>query len=156
MSTESVRYCGHAVPLSEEVGRVAGGVLDSLIKWSRGYLTLHIGPLLPQHPLLWDVLLPGMLRAIRTWTDGYATFLTEAGLVLRPEWTLYRAALVLQAMLDGFLLRCRIQREDYLAAQAEEASLFADAVIAFILGAVDVERSDVTGREALDRLVSEG
>lgn len=144
----------HAGALSEEITRAAGGVLESLIKRPRGYLTLHVGPLLPQHPMLWDALLPGMRRAIRTWADGYATFLTEAGLVLRPEWTPYRAALVLQAMLDGFLLRCRIQPDDYLAAEAEEASLFADAVIAFILGAVDVERSDVTGREAIDRLVS--
>lgn len=145
----------HAAPLSEEISRVAGGVLDSLLKRPRGYLTLHIGPLLPQHPVLWDALLPGMRRAIRTWADGYATFLTEARLVLRPEWTPYRAALVLQAMLDGFLLRCRVQPDDYLAAQAEEATLFADAVIAFILGAVDVGRSDATGREALDRLVSD-
>jgi hypothetical protein len=97
-----------------------------------------------------------MRRAIRTWADGYTAFLTEAGLALRPEWTPYRAALVLQAMLDGFLLRCRIQPDDYVAAEPEEASLFADAVIAFILGAVDVERSDVTGREALDRLAGEG
>lgn len=37
----------------------------------------------------------------------------------------------------------------------EAVSLFADAVIAFILDAVDVERSDVTGREEFDRLVRE-
>lgn len=37
------------------------------------------------------------------------------GLILQPEWTVKRISLVLQAMLDGFVLRHRIQPDDYPA-----------------------------------------
>jgi hypothetical protein len=139
---------------SEEAVRIADGVLDSLLRQPRSYLTLHIGPLLPQHPHLWEALVPEMRRIIGTWADGYAALLTEAGLVLRPEWTPHRAALALQAMIDGFLLRYRIQPEDYPTSRWAGAGLFADTVIAFVLGAVDAERSAATGRESLDALIN--
>jgi AcrR family transcriptional regulator len=141
------------VPFSQEVVRIADGLLSSLQRHPRSYLTLHIGPLLAQHPSLWEALKPGMHRGIQAWADGYAALLPDLGLVLRPGWTPYRLSLALQAALDGFLLRHRIMRDEYSASRWEGVGIFADTVIALILGVIDTDRSGVSGREALDELV---
>lgn len=52
-----------------------------------------------------------------------------------------RVGLVFQAMLDGFLLRSRIQPDEMEACRWEQASLFADTVVAFTLGVIDADRS---------------
>ena len=143
-----------ASPFSAAVIRISDDVLDSLRRHPRSYLTLHIGPLLPQHPLLWKALMPAMQQGISVWADGYAALLTDLGLVLRPGWTPQRLALALQAALDGFLLRYRIQPDEYPAASWEGAGIFADTVLAIILGAIDADRSGRPGRAVLDQLVS--
>lgn len=141
------------VPFSEEVIRVADGLLASLQRHPRSYLTLHIGPLLAQHPSLWEALKPAMRSGILAWADGYAALLPELGLELRPGWTPHRLSLALQAALDGFLLRYRIMPEDYPVSRWEGAGIFADTVVAVILGVVDPERTGLNGREALDNLI---
>jgi AcrR family transcriptional regulator len=143
------------VPISQEVIRIADGLLESLQRHPRSYLTLHIGPLLTQHPALWEALMPAMRAGIRAWADGYAAVLTELGVVLRPGWTPHRLSLALQAALDGFLLRYRIMPDDYQTACWEGGGIFADTVLAVLLGVIDVDRSGTNGREALDRLVAQ-
>ncbi len=143
-----------AAPFSEAVLRISEDLLDSLRRHPRSYLTLHIGPLLAQHPALWEALLPSMREGIQVWADGYATLLTDLGLVLRPEWTPQRLALALQAALDGFLLRYRIQPDDYPTSRWQGAGIFADTVLAIILGVIDAERTGESGRTTLDRLVT--
>lgn len=142
------------VPLSQEVIRIADGLLESLQRHPRSYLTLHIGPLLPQHPALWEALMPAMRAGIQAWADGYAAVLPELGVALRPGWTPHRLSLALQAALDGFLLRYRIMPDDYQNARWEGAGVFADTVLALLLGVVDVDRTGTDGREALDRLIA--
>jgi hypothetical protein len=140
-------------PFSQEVIRIADGLLASLQRHPRSYLTLHIGPLLAQHPSLWEALKPAMRNGIQVWADGYAAVLADLGLVMRPGWTPHRLSLALQAALDGFLLRYRIMPEDYPTSSWEGAGIFADTVIAMILGVIDADRSGTDGRQALDRLV---
>lgn len=144
------------VPLSQEVIRIADGLLESLQRHPRSYLTLHIGPLLAQHPALWEALMPAMRAGIQAWADGYAAVLPELGVALRPGWTPQRLSLALQAALDGFLLRYRIMPDDYQTARWEGAGIFADTVLALLLGVIDVDRSGTNGREALDRLIAGG
>jgi hypothetical protein len=67
----------------------------------------------------------------------------------RPGWTAERLALAVQAMLDGFLLRYRLQPDDYQTSTWEGAGIFADTVVAFILGVVDTGDGR-NGREILD------
>jgi len=88
------------------------------------------------------------------WADGFAELLTDLGLVLRPEWTPQRLSLALQAALDGFVLRFRIQPDDYQASRWEDASIFADTILALVLGVLDHERTGESGRKILDRLVA--
>ncbi len=144
------------VPFSQEVIRIADGLLASLQRHPRSYLTLHIGPLLAQHPSLWEALQPAMHSGILAWADGYAAVLADLGLVLRPGWTPHRLSLALQAALDGFLLRYRIMPADYPTSRWEGAGIFADTVLAIILGVIDTDRSGTNGREALDMLISPG
>ena len=141
-----------APSLSESVASIADGELDSLKRHPRSYLTMHIGPLLAQHPTLLDAILPSMRQGNSVWADSFATLIDELGVVLRPEWTPQRLALALQAALDGFLLRYRVQPEDFAASAWEGAGIFADTVIALVLGIIDPERSGESGRAALDRL----
>ncbi|HTS97410.1 MAG TPA: hypothetical protein VMI33_12385 [Streptosporangiaceae bacterium] len=143
-------------PFSQDVIRIADGLLASLQRHPRSYLTLHIGPLLTQHPSLWEALKPAMRDGITAWADGYAALLADLGLVLRPGWTPYRLALALQAVLDGFLLRYRIMPEEYPSSRWEGAGIFADTVLAVILGVIDADRSGTDGRQALDRLAGAG
>jgi AcrR family transcriptional regulator len=143
-----------ASSFSDAVLRISDALLDSLRCHPRSYLTLHLGPLLPQHPRLWDAVLPAMREGSRVWADGYAALLTDLGLVLRPEWTPQRLALALQAALDGFMLRFRIQPDDYQAERSQDASIFADTILALVLGVLDHERTGEDGRIILDRLVA--
>jgi AcrR family transcriptional regulator len=144
------------VPFSREVIRIADGLIESLQRHPRSYLTLHIGPLLVQHPSLWEALMPAMRSGIAAWADGYAAVLPELGFVLRPGWTPQRLSLALQAALDGFLLRYRIMPDDYQSSRYEGAGLFADTVLAVILGVIDADRGGMNAGEALDRLVGGG
>jgi AcrR family transcriptional regulator len=143
-----------AASLSKAVVEISEGVLDSLLRHPRSYLTLHIGPLLPQHPSLWNAILPSMRHGNQVWAEGFATLLDDMGLVLRPEWTPHRLALALQASLDGYLLRYRVQPADFTTSRWEGAGIFADTVIAMVLGIVDAERTGESGRAALDRLAA--
>jgi hypothetical protein len=139
---------------SDGIINVATELMDSLQRDPTNYLYLHLGPLLPQNPEIWKALIPEMRRMIGNWVDGYAELLHQFGLVLRPGWTPQRAALTLQAMLDGFLLRYRILPDDYSAATVEDVGIFADSVVAFVLGVVDAERSGVSARAAVDAMIS--
>jgi AcrR family transcriptional regulator len=143
-----------ATSLSAAVLRISDQLLDSLRSHPRSYLTLHVGPLLPQHPRLWAAVLPAMREGSQVWADGFMALLADLDLVLRPGWTPQRLALAMQAALDGFVLRFRIQPDDYQASRWEGASIFADTVLALVLGVLDRERTGESSRALLDRLVA--
>lgn len=143
-----------ASSVADAIIQLANGLIDILLSDPRSYLLIHIGPLLDQHPQLRDDVIADMLRNRAPWYEGYGYLLSELGLTLRPDWTVERAGLALQAMLDGFIFRGRIQQEDVGAARWQGASLFADTVIAFTLGVLDVGRDELTARQALDAAVT--
>ena len=138
-------------PVSQEIIRIADGLIASLQRHPRSYLTLHIGPLLTQHPALWQAVLPAMRDGVSAWAQAYAALLDDLGVPLRPGWTPCRLALALQATLDGFLLRYRIMPEEYSGSRWEGAGIFADTVLALLAGVVDVERSGLDCAALLDR-----
>jgi AcrR family transcriptional regulator len=143
-----------SIPFSDTVIGICDGLLESLMRHPRSYLTLHIGPLLPQHPTLWRALMPRMREGIDVWADGFAALLTDLDVPLRSGWTPQRLALALQATLDGFLLRYRVLPGDYRESRWEGASLFADTVIAIVAGAMDGDRSGESTRAVLDQIVT--
>jgi len=94
-----------------------------------------------------------MRQGTQVWADGYASLMADLGLVLRPGWTAQRLSLALQAALDGFLLRYRMQPDEYPESRWEGAGLFADTVVAILIGVLDADGSHLSGRAVLDQLV---
>jgi AcrR family transcriptional regulator len=140
-------------PVSVMVMGIAEGLLTALLQHPRSYLVLHIGSLLPRHPQLGNALVPTTRAVARVWANLYEQLVTGLDLVMRPEWSFERASLVLHAMLDGFVLRYRLQSGGRSISRWEGAGVFTDAIIAFMLGAVDWDLTGESGRVALDNLV---
>jgi len=139
-------------PLSRIVIGLADDLLADLVRHPRSYLILHLGPLLPRHPQLGGALLPASRAAHRVWLGIYRRLAHGLDLAMRPEWTFRRMAFVLQSMLDGVVLRHRTHPDEYAACRWKGASVLADGIIAFLLGAVDWDLTGQPGRTALDVL----
>ncbi|HEX6351560.1 hypothetical protein [Actinophytocola sp.] len=137
---------------SQLIADITDELLTSLVQHPRSYLVLHLGPLLPRHPDLAKALAPGSHTAMRAWLRLYHSLSVQHDLVLRPEWTFKKLASVLQAMLDGFVLRYRVRPGGHPRHSWKEANILADAVVALLLGAVDWDLSGQSGRTALDLL----
>ena len=140
-------------PISTLLTGIADGLLSSLIRHPRSYLMLHLGPLLPRYPDLWNAIRPGTQAATNASIGVYEQLIRGLGLIMRPEWPAGRVSFVLQAMLDGFVLRYRMRPPDHATSRWEGASILADAIIAFMLGAVDWDLTGQAGRTVLDTLV---
>lgn len=141
-----------ATRLSRIVINAADELLAGLVRHPRSFLILHLGPLLPRHPQLSGALLPAARGATSVWHGIYRHLAHEQDLVMRPEWTHQRMTSVLQAMLDGFVLRHRTHPDEQTASRWQGASVLADAIIAFLLGAVDWDLTGQSGRDTLDLL----
>lgn len=142
------------VGVSQYIADVTDELLANLIQHPKSYLVLHLAPLLPRHPHLAAAFAPGSRAATKTWTDIYRRLADGLDIVMRPEWTFKRLSSVLQAMLDGFVLRHRVQPRQHPRQGWQDANMLADAVIAMLLGAVDWDLTGLSGRAALDRLAS--
>jgi hypothetical protein len=140
-------------PVSVLITNIADGLLSALIRHPRSYLMLHLGPLLPRHPELGAAIRPGAQAATIASIGIYEQLVRGLGLAMRPEWPAGRVSFVLQAMLDGFTLRYRMRPADNPASHWEGTSIFADAIIAFMLGAVDWDLTGQAGRAVLDTLI---
>jgi hypothetical protein len=141
-----------AAPLSRAVINAADELLAGLVRHPRSFLVLHLAPLLPRHPQLAGALVPASRAATGVWLGIYRRLAHGLDLVMRPEWTHQRMSSVLQAMLDGFVLRHRTHPDEGGAYRWQGASVLADAIIAFLLGAVDWDLTGQPGRAALDLL----
>jgi hypothetical protein len=135
--------------LSRITAMMADGMLNALLQHPRSFLLMHIGPVLAQHPGLHDEILHRLYETRRPWYEGYGYLLTTLGLRLRPGWTIDRVGMSITAMLDGFLLRSRLHPAEMQALRWENASLFADTIMAFSLGIVDTG-TGLSARAALD------
>ena len=143
----------NANDVAEAIARFSDSMLESLLSYPRSFLLLHIGPLLDQHPNLKSAISADMARALAPWHEGYAELFATFDTRMRPGWTINRYGLALQAMLDGFLLRSRVQDLDMEDA-ASDVSLFADAVVAFTLGVIDSDGDARTARQYLNAVVA--
>lgn len=146
----------HGLDQEEQISRAivnaADGLLAELAGHPRSFLILHLGPLLPRHPQLAGALAPASRAATAVWLGIHRRLAHGLDLVLRPEWTHQRMSAVLQSMLDGFVLRHRTHPGDQDAYRWNGASVLADAIIAFLLGAVDWDLTGQSGRATLDLL----
>jgi hypothetical protein len=138
---------------SGAMAQMSDALLESLTRHPRSYLLLHLGPLLDQHRDLHQAVLERITTDREPWYAGYRELLDAWGLVFRPAWTVERFDLTLLAMLDGFLLRTKLQPSLVEACAWQGASLFADSVLAFTLGVLDIDRSGTDVGEVLDAAI---
>jgi hypothetical protein len=149
----TLRWLTDAPSPSGAIAQMSDALLSSLARHPRSYLLLHLGPFLDQHDDLHQVVLERITTDRKPWYAGYRTLLNAWNLVFRPGWTVERFDLTLQAMLDGFLLRTKLQPSLIDACVWQGASLFADSVVAFTLGVIDIDRSGLGAGELLDTAI---
>jgi hypothetical protein len=127
--------------------------VEALAQNPRSFLLIHLGAVLDQHNEMHRTVVERIQVSREAWYGGYFELLSRWGLALRPGWTVERFVMALQTMVDGFLLRSRIEPDSLNRCRWEGASLFADSIIALTLGVIDVDRTESTTREALDALI---
>ncbi|MDX2972370.1 hypothetical protein [Kribbella solani] len=130
--------------------QLADALLSALLDHPRSFLLMHIGPLLAQHPELHAEIVKRLHEPRAPWYAGYEALMMQLGVSLRPGWTIERLGMAITAMLDGFLLRSRIHPVEVEALRGHMGSLFAESLLAMILGAIDIDGSGRSVDRAFD------
>lgn len=153
---------GELVPLLELLPEVVGSDTgDKLAAFAHEFLlfcearprTLLIANLaghLDHHPTLLNAFTDMWLPARQPLVQAMAQMLDRIGAKLRPEWTVDRVDRVLQALQEGFTIQGRTQPDHLFEEAWGHAHLFAEAVVTFVTGALDVEGSSRTARQVLN------
>lgn len=132
------------------VSAVVDNLLEILFTHPRSFLLAHIAPLLSRHPALAADIRSRNIASQQAWSRAYHEMLMHLNLVLRRDWPIDRLTLAIQIVLDGTVVRSRIQPDDVQPSRWATASIYADTVLAIIAGALDPERDGLTLREWLD------
>lgn len=139
---------------STGVSAVIDNLVEILIAHPRSFLLAHIAPLLPRHPQLAGDIRSGSEASQSSWSETYRALLQSMNLALRPDWSLDRLTLAIQLVLDGTVVRSRIQPDRvFPSSRWATASLYADTVLGIISGALDPEHDGLSMRDWLDRRV---
>lgn len=146
----SLRFITESESFSTGVGIVIDNLVTILTSHPRSFLLAHIAPLLPRHPQLAEDIRSGSESSQKAWSETYQMLLTAMNLKLRPDWSVERLTLAIQLVLDGTVVRSRIQLDRVIASRWATASLYADTVLAIIGSALDPEHDGVSMREWLD------
>lgn len=153
ITPETMVVTAGAVGLAETIRYSAETILANLLERPRSFLLMHLAPMLPRHPLIQRQIAVDAARIQLEWAEGYRSLMNDFGVILRPEWTPERLSLCLQMLLDGHMVRHRVDAA-YLATHCRpKSTLFADAVLALIAGAVDTDSSGLTAASLIDRTV---
>ena len=140
--------------LATAVKMTAGTIVDNLLAYSRCFLLMHLAPMLPRHPEIRREIAADAARVQQEWAAGYRALMAAYGITLRPEWSPDR--LSLQMLLDGYLLRIRVDPDLVQTHGDESASLFAVTAVTFLVGAIDHDGSHLSASDYLDALVLRG
>lgn len=143
-----------APSLSDGVALVVDDLAQTLLGHPRSFLLAHIAPLLPRHPELAGELLESARTPHETWTAEYPALLQRLGISLRPDWPPERLTLAIQIMLDGLMVRSRVEPRAVEASAWETGSLFADMVLAFLGGVIDTGGDHLPTRAWLDARIT--
>lgn len=138
----------------ERLRIVTDAIEIELYEHPRTWLLAHVAPLLGHHP---EVAAP-VIEAARADQDMWVLFIQRAlddtGAALRPGWTDERIQMALQAILDGVLLRRRIDPERFHDTLWASANVYTDVTLAFLCGVVDFDRSGLSTADWVDRAAS--
>ena len=146
-------HTARTVGLAETIRFSAETILANLLERPRSFLLMHLAPMLPRHPLIQQQIANDAVSIQREWAEGYRSLMNDFHLTLRPEWNLERLSLCLQLLLDGQMVRHRVDAAYLDTQRRAESTLFSDAVLAFLAGAIDTDSSGLTAAELIDKAV---
>lgn len=135
---------------SAGLGDMVDALIEALMRHPRSYLLAHIAPLLPRHPELAASLRQASVDSQSSWTVEYPAVLDAFGIKLRPDWPAERVTLAVQIILDGTLVRSRVEPDTVADDKWRHGSIYADTVLALVAGVIDVDASGQTVSQWLD------
>lgn len=138
--------------LSERVSLVTDTIEIELARHPRSWLLAHIAPLLGRHPTVAEPMVAATREDHDMWIEFFRAMLDESGIVLRPGWSAERIQMSLQCMLDGVLIRRRVDPERFHNPRWASAHEYTDLVMAFLCGIADPDRTGLTNSEWLDQM----
>ncbi len=141
-------------PFSQRVDGFAPALVRELVTNPRSYLLAHIAPMLLAHPELKESLVEFTREDVERWKAVYEDVLTMLGAELRPGWNLDSLALSLQCLLDGLVLRHRIDPQHSPISNWAQASLVTDAALALIVASIDLDGTRKSTSQWVDELVA--
>jgi hypothetical protein len=139
---------------SEQVNEFAVGIVSELVANPRSYLLAHLSPMLTTHPALRQDFLDYTRTDHDLWRDFYEQLVRVFGLTWRPGWNSESFTLALQCLLDGFVLRHRVDEERSPLSDWAAPSFVGATVTAIIVAAIDFEESGRSIGETLDALLA--
>lgn len=139
---------------SEQVNEFAVGLVAELVGNPRSYLLAHLSPMLTTHPALRQDFLHYTRTDHDLWRDFYEQLVRVFGLSWRPGWNSESFTLALQCLLDGFVLRHRVDEERSPLSDWAAPSFIGTTVTAIIVAAIDFEESGRSTGETLDALLA--
>jgi hypothetical protein len=135
---------------SEQVNEFAVGIVSELVANPRSYLLAHLAPVLTTHPALRQDFLDYTRADHDLWRDFYQQVMRVFGLSWRPGWNAESFTLALQCLLDGFVLRHRVDEERSPLSDWAAPTFIGTTVTAIVVAAVDFEKSGQSTAELLD------
>ncbi|HSN43549.1 MAG TPA: hypothetical protein VLR88_05775 [Propionibacteriaceae bacterium] len=138
--------------LSERISSVTDTIEDELARSPRSWLLAHIAPLLGRHPGVAEPVVAEIRADQAMWKVFFQALLDGSGVVMRPGWTAERIQMAIQCILDGVLLRRRVDPELFHDSRWAAAHLFTDLVLAFLCGIADPDNSGESVAEWMDRV----
>lgn len=139
-----------AESFSASVSTVADGLVALLQSHPRSFLLAHIAPLLPRHGQLAEGIRLSSIDVQEQWSNHYRALQQVMGVQLRPDWTVDRLTLAIRLVLDGIMVRSRVEPDIVASSRWASGSIYADTVLAIISAVIDTEGDGRSMREWID------
>jgi hypothetical protein len=132
------------VPLPLRVRQVASALAAGLLNDPRASLLSHAAVMVHHDPETAEVVIEASARERETWRVAYQGVFDDAGLVLRPGWTIDGLIVIVQMMIDGMVMSHRVGVTETARDNAALAASLGDALVALLGSAVDWEQDGET------------
>ncbi len=146
---------GRLGTLSAEATALADIVEAALFDDPRSHLLMHIAPLLAPHQSVHEPVVTSIRSQQERWRDLYIGIMDRWNLDFRPGWTAERLTLAIETVVDGVLLKRRLDPEYSEKGSWSLANLLSDSILALCVGAFDMDRTGQSTAEWVDAHLGE-
>lgn len=140
-----------SIPMSERITRATDQPIEFLRRTPRSLLMAHLVPVLASTPDLLDEIVAADLEQQRAWVRAYEEARAAFHAQWRPGWDSAKFVLCIQALLDGLLVRSRLQPNGLSEDEVWDiAESYSSAALALLIGAIDVDGQGLSVPEVVD------